>query len=651
MADDVRADAAPRSTDLPAFKLGRALIEGARPVARNFTADYYQDLRFALGETQWPTPASFKAWFGSRWKSQTVRNYTYATIHHKMAVCLDAEPSIRTEPMDELSTFEQRQDISSVVSHELERLRWNEYTRSVMFDGSIVGTGLTHVYAEKDEFSGQYGIKLEHVDPCRFYPDPAADRLTECRYVIYEPEMDMSRIRKTFPDTWQLVKPNPRNIGRLGDSSISRDGDELIRGASTGDIAITRDGTIQQRVAPVCFIWVKDSQLIEDIKSVLERPPTAGYKCTDCGDQFDRDQALHDMQSPKPRCPTCEGEQLQQVTLPPEFAYFKETSRAYENGRLICMTNDALLSDDASPWQLDTVFPFAMYSHNPITRRFWGYGEVALVRKVQEALNKNIAQGIDFMRLAGNGPLEVPAEVPAYRQLGNQPSDTVPCPAPFMGLARYLSPTGYNVQMHQILDQSLKRDMQEITGVSDVSLGVSPSAPTSGVEVQARQRAASTRIGLHLKDVNQYRSDLANIVYQFMHQLYTEPRAFNRAKVNGELESIVIECQQLPLDVRVKVSASVDKTEKDKNFFQNLMLAVKEGQIGFYPDLMLPMFGASPEVSREIQEREQQRQLQMQQQAEQQMALAGGGAQAGGGVASAAATPTGSDQALSAEGV
>lgn len=650
MAEDVRADAAQRSTDVPGFKIGKALVASARPAAKNFTGDYYNDLRFAMGETQWPTPASFKAWYGSRWKSQTVRNYTYATIHHKMAVCLDAEPSIRAEPMDELSTFAQRQDIASVVSHELERLRWNEYARSVMFDGSIVGTGLTHAYVLKDDFTGLHELHLEHVDPCRFYPDPSADRLNECRYVVYEPEMDMSRIRKLFPETYMLVNAQPRTIGRMSDQSVARDGEELVRGAATGEIAITRDGLIQRRMADVCFIWIKDPKLIEDVKSELERGPMPGYSCTDCGNQFDRDHAVRDMESTKPRCPTCNGEQLQPVTLPPEYAYFMETSKAYTGGRLIAMTENVLLSDDASPYDLDMCFPFAMYGHNPITRRFWGYGEVALVRKVQEALNKNIAQGIDYMRLAGNGPLEVPAEVPAYRQLGNMPSDTVPCPAPFMGLARYLSPTGYNVQMHQILDQSLKRDMQEITGVSDVSLGIAPNAPTSGIEVQARQRAASTRIGLHLKDLNQYRSDLSNIVWQLMNQFYTQPMAFNRAKVNGELESIVIECSQLPRNVRVKVSASVDKTEKDKNFFQNLMMAVQAGQVGFYPDLMLPMFGASPEISREIQEREQQRQLQMQQQAMAQQAALGGATQPGGGVASAAVSPTGSQQALTAGG-
>ena len=218
-----------------------------------------------------------------------------------------------------------------------------------------------------------------------------------------------------------------------------------------------------------------------------------------------------------------------------------------------------------------------------------------------------------------------------------------------MGMARYLSPTGYNVQMHQILDQSLKKDFSEITGISDVSMGIAPMAPTSGVEVEARQRAASTRVGMHLKLFNQYRSDDANITYQMMNQFYIEPRAFTRNKVNGELEAIVMECSALPRNVSVKVSASLDKTVKDKNFAQNLMLAVQAGQVGFYPDLMLPMWGANPEISREIQQRDIARQQEQAAAMAEQQAQAGMPGQAPGPVAQAT-IPTGSEAALSAEG-
>jgi DNA-directed RNA polymerase subunit RPC12/RpoP len=650
---DTRTDAAARTVELPAYKYGKALLEQARAASKTYTASFTEDKKFALGENQWPMPTSFRSWQTSKWKNQGVRNYTWAMIQHKLAVCLDAEPSIMCEPMNELSSFQQREDISSAVFHELARMRWNDYTRDVMIDGAILGKGHIHVYPVMNSFTQMYELNLELVDPQRFYPDPARTRLHECRFVVYEPELDMATIRRIFPDTYQLVKAQNRTIGKLGEVNYSRSESEIIYGPSTGEIAITREGLMADRYANVAFIYVKDNTVVEEVKTVLEKAPSLGYHCGDCGDDFEQDAAVTDYSTALPRCPGCNSGNLTRLMLPPEFAVQNEKRQLYPNGRLICLTDDALLYDGENPHPLSGTYPFAAYDHYSVTGRYWGYGDVALLKKVQQALNKNMSQAIDFMRLAGNGPLEVPAEVPAYRNLGNAPGDQVPVPAPFMGLARYLSPTGYNVQMHQIIDEALKQDMGEVSGVTDVALGVAPASPTSGIEVQTRQRAASTRLGLHLKALNDFRSDLANIVWQMMNHYYREPRAFTRIQANGELDAIVLEVNALPREVSVRVTANIDKAQKEELFGQNLMLAVKQGQVPFYPDLMLPMMGGDPIISREIQRR-MQADLMAQQQAAQMMGGVVPGSPVPGDVnlppPAAAPPPSAGDEVLQAEG-
>jgi hypothetical protein len=638
------------TTDQPGFKYGHALVEQAKAVSKNFTATFYEDQRFALGESQWPTPASYRAWIGDRWKNRGVRNYTWSTIQQKLAVCLDAEPSIRAEPLTELVSYEQRQDIASAVRHELDRLRWREYIEDVMIDGSILGKGLIHVYPMRDPFTGMYELNLELVDPTRFYPDPAKTRLSECRYVVYEPDMDMATIRKFFPDTYQLVKPESKPIGKMGQTTYTRTEDELIYGATTGEFAINRDGILTDRRADVALIFIKDPTVIQEVKTVLDKEPAPGLKCSSCGTEFDKDQAIFEpaYDSRRPMCPTCGSTEVQPVMLAPQFSREIEKTRKYPNGRLIAKTKDALLYDGPNEYRLREVFPFAEYTHNRVTRRFWGYGDVALLKEVQRAMNKNMAQAIDNLRMCGNAPLEVPAEVPAYRHLGNRPGDQIPCPAPFMGMARYLNPASYNVSLHQIVDSSLKRDFQEIGGVSDVSFGLSPSSPTSGIEVQARQRAASTRTGLHLQKKNQCESDLANIVWQMMNQFYREPRSYQKMLPTGEVEAIVLEVSTLPVDVYVKVSASIDRQEKDNLFGQNLVGLVNAGQVGFYPDLMLPLMGAQDrELVKEIAAREEQRQRALAAQAPAEALPPGAGAES----PAPAPPPTGTDQALAAEGV
>lgn len=590
VGSDPRTDVAGRTTDLPAFKIGKALWDGAKGVSRNFTSNYYEDQKYALGENQWAVPKSFLAMKRAKWKNQSVRNYTFATIRHKLAVCLDAEPQLKAEPLIEGIDIATRQLVVDAVRHELERLQWMDICHDVMFDGAVLGKGIVHVYPEKDDFTGLYDIKFELVDPDRFYPDPSATRIRDCDYVVYEPELTMAQCRRIFPETWRLITPKITTIGMMNTDQTNRSSDELIFSPGMGETQITRDGVIQSRKANVAFVWIKDRTVMEDVRDVLMKPPLPGFQCSTCGYTFDSDEAIRDSMNPdKPVCPICETNEVQQVTLPGEFEQQTDKWRAYPYGRLIALTDNALLSDGPSEYRLRGVFPFAEYNHYRITRRFWGYGDVSLLKKVQEALNKNIAQGIDNLRMAGNAPLEVPSEVPAYRNLGNQPGDQIPVPAAFMGLARYLPTNSYNVQLHQILDQALKSDIQEVSGVSDVARGQAPAAPTSGREVMAREAAASKGNGLHLKELNFFQSDLADIVYQMGLKVYAgQPRAVQFTTPTGEQDVRVQEWSQLPPDVAIRITADIDKVERDNLLGQNVNQFVMAGGLDSpYADIML----------------------------------------------------------------
>lgn len=628
---DPRTNQAGRTTDLAAFKIGKAIWDSCQGASRAYTSSFKEDQKYAIGENQWATPKSYLAMRRSKWKNQSVRNYTFATIRHKMAVCLDAEPSIRCEPLVENISLEDRENTSTAVRHELERLRWMDYCKDVMFDGSILGKGIVHVFPVRDEFTGMYDLQMELVDPDRFFPDLSKTRIRDCRAITYLPELDMSDVRRIFPETWQLVKPKTYTLGTI--STDYRSADEIVYGQSTGEIAVTRDGVLQARKADVAFVFIRDLKILEDVRDVLERGPMPGYQCNDCGQQFPEDEAIRDHMNPdQVACPICETNNTTKVTIPPAFAREVSKTRAYPYGRLICLTDNALLYDGPSEYGLKSVFPFAEYNHYRITRRFWGYGDVALLKSVQDALNKNIAQGIDNLRMAGNAPLEVPAEVPAYRQLGNQPGDQIPCPAPFMGLARYLPTNSYNVQLHQILDQSLKADIQEVSGVSDIARGITPSAPTSGREVMARQDAASKGLGLHLKELNDFQSQLASMVHQMGRKFYTQPRAVQFTNELGERDVTVMEWSKLPEDVTLRVSADIDKIEKDNLLGQNVNQFVMAGGLDNpYADLLLRLVAkGDKQLVNEFVERRQQIAAQAKAQAAQAAAMGGVGAAPGG---------------------
>jgi DNA-directed RNA polymerase subunit RPC12/RpoP len=628
MADDPQVDTQ-STTELSAYKIGKALLDSARARSRVYTSSFQEDQKFALGENHWALPANYRALYRSKWKNQSVRNYIWAVIHQKLAFVLSAEPQVRAEPLRDDVTLEQREDAATVTRHALQLLKWRQTGQGVMTDGLICGTGISHLYPTMNEVTQRYDLNLELVDPQRLYKDPSKDRLHDGRFVIYQPELDMSDVRKFFPDTWQLVKPKEKQVGKMGEVQYSRSAEELIFGSGTGELVV-RDGALCERKADVAFIYIKDVEVIEELKDVLIKEPMPGYQCSTCGRTFEEDDGAFEMGSEIPSCPDCQGTQVSRTMLPPVIDQMKERRNKYPYGRLICLTEDALLYDGPNKVKIREVFPFQEYVNYYVPRRPWGYGEVAMLRTVQESLNKNIAQGIDFMRLAGNGPLEVPAEVQAYRHLGNRPGDVVPVPFAFMGRARYVVPDGYNPQMHQIIDGALKADMNEVSGVTPVMQGLGPSDPSSGREVEIMGKLGQTRVGLHLVEYNNWSSQLASQTYQMKRQFDPEEANYHALQANGTYTPKPIAPGDLPDDLTMLVEADPDRTEKDNLLGQNVNGFIGQGGLDSpYGDIMLRMIAKGDRaLVREIMERKSiiDEQAKQTAQAEADAAEAAGGA-------------------------
>lgn len=602
-----------KDTEIPGFIIGKSLIESARAHARQFTSSFYEDWRFLLGENHYGLPASVRALATEPYKSRPVRNWLFASVDHKSAVVLDASPQIHVEPLTDDVNLIDRLRISTAVKHELERLRWDEHAEDVFWDGSALGVGLTHIYVRQDPLTFDteepiYEIKLEHVDPARFYPDPSASRLSDCRFVCYEPLLDLSRIREMFPEKADKVKPDVQEpITNLASGTTfkpQRNDSNLIYGPGQ-ELMLGGDSVIRSRKANVAFIWVKDESTIRDVEIKVLKGARPGLQCTDCSLVHDEDD-MTAMGS----CPGCGGTNLTPVEMPPKTEEVTRKTRQYPFGRLIVLTREVLLYDGPNPHDIDTIFPFASYHHYRVPRRFWGYGDVALLKSPQRVADKNMAQLLDYMRLGANGPFEYPSTAEAYQSLGNAPGQPIPVEPALMGMARYV-PTapGFNIAVFQVCDAIVRDDFQRVSGITDVSLGVAPASPTSGVEVQARQRAASTRIGSHMKRLNNYRSDVASIVWQLMAQYYGGLRNYRFQGFNGELTSVQLDVSTLPAGVRIAVSADLDEIEKDKLAGQNLVMFLNQppgspgGVDGPFADLTLAALGTPPAIVREFMER------------------------------------------------
>jgi len=623
---DVIAEGAvgPSSIDSPlsgppqdrfSWELASSLIEAARAASLPKTQTFQEDYRFFLGENHYPTPENYRAVLQFGWRNQGVRNWLFATIDHKAAVILDPEPSVHVSDPNGALSFVDRVRIGFAVRAEARRLRWNELFEDMFLDGAVLGKGLIMLRSQYDKLTQSTKIFAESVDPTSFYHDPSASRLSECRFVVWEPVMDISDIRAAFPEKADLVTADASyTVAQLG---AGRDGwtlrdSELPLVTSAGEFTFSREGAVTARKARVGWVWVKDETLVEDIEKKVIRPAGVGIQCIACGSTFEHSETpmMIDPAGGSYRaCPDCGSAALQEVALPEVSENVPSPPRRlYPFGRLLVKCGNVMLYDGPNPERIEEVFPFIEYNHYRIPRRFWGYGDVALLRSSQRAANRIVAMAIDYLRLAGNGPFEYPADAEAYTNLGAIPGQIVPVPTHCSGLAHWVHPSGYDVIMHQILDAIILQDFQRVGGVTDVSTGVSPSSPTSGVEVRARQAAASTRLGQHMRRLNQSRSDFLRILWQMEVQHYNQEQPVPVPDYLGNYESIRMNVSELPPIVGIEVTANPDDIERDALMGQNLAGLIASGGlvnplIQPFLDVALVAYGLDWSTAREIQQR------------------------------------------------
>lgn len=484
---------------------------------------------------------------------------------------LEVTPTLRVDPQGELISLEDRQKIAAAVEDELQRLHWDEVREDAFWRGAPCGVGGVMIRLETDPLTQAKKIALDEMDMRRFLPDPNYTRPHKWRFAAYEPYLDLSTIIEYFPERGHLVQAKPeRQAGKYTtDGATKRTDDEMIN-TPGGEAIVTKEGAILQRGADVCMVWVKDDTLSQELLKKTVGVAETFAQCPQCGALMHADIGTGGEQM----CMACQySGPMPTIEKPAETEDYTEVSRAYPYGRLIAYSGDVLLYDGPNnlPLGPDDIYPFAFYVHRTVAGRFWGYGDVPLGKSIQMAIDKNAAQAIDALRMNFNGPFEYPAEAEAYTNLGSAPGVMVPVPLPFCGKARHVRPDSTNIALFQTVEEILQRDMQRVLEVTDVSVGIAPTAPTSGVEVQARVRAASTGTGAHLKRLTRFDSQLAQKVYQVGCWSYVGPRMVTPRGATQDMEPVEIDWSQLPKSVKFRVEANLDALQRDENMAQNLI--------------------------------------------------------------------------------
>jgi hypothetical protein len=582
-------------TSFPAYRYAKTLVDAATGAQKK---DFDTNWNTFLGRYNWTSPASSGAKILSDWCFKGVVNWTYSTIKTKAAMILGAPTQVHAEPMDDQSTYYDRLLVKSATEHLLKSVRFDDVRRDAFISGSVTGVGVSMWQYRADSITGAWKLVAVPINTGEFFKDPAADSITspDCRYVVWSPLMEMSRVREIFLGKSKDVKPDVGTQTPSGVTYTTPNDSNLLYG--TGQTIKDPQRNPATQKARVHFVWIKDESLIEEMRDVLISEPEPGYTCTSCGNTYSQDS----FEGPADTCPMCD-QPLENVTIPPKMRTDRTIRKAYPYGRLIVYSGDVLLFDGQNPCELESVFPFAVYHHDRIPGNFLGVNDVDLLFPLQDAQNRTVGQIIDSTRLTLNGVFVYPISAKSFTDMGVAPGERHPTPDHLTDKPRWVTPTT-NIAIAQLALGAIKEQFIIVSGLGGPSLGEVSSPPISATEAEISNARLSDRMKAHGREFATYCSDFAEIGRQLAIQFYGgEEQSISVAMPDSSLKDVTIEWQKLP-NVRVRVSVNQSEAIRDKQIGQNITIGMQNGILDSpYAELYLELVGATPSQIKEVMDR------------------------------------------------
>lgn len=173
----------------------------------------------------------------------------------------------------------------------------------------------------------------------------------------------------------------------------------------------------------------------------------------------------------------------------------KRKKKKYPRGRVIISAPelDLVLEDKENPYNSGR-FPFFLFKDIDVPFQFWGEGEVKWLLSPQQQVNDLYNQVIDNAKTTANAQwvIDKNAGIPKG-QITNRPGLIIR-KNPGTDIHRENPPA---MPMYvQNMIETLKVDMEVISGIHDVTRGETPTGIQSAAAIQALQEAAQTRVRL-----------------------------------------------------------------------------------------------------------------------------------------------------------
>ena len=251
-----------------------------------------------------------------------------------------------------------------------------------------------------------------------------------------------------------------------------------------------------------------------------------------------------------------------------EGQIIEEKEMKYPNGRRIIIAGDVLLADSENPYQ-DGKFPFVVFKNYDLPDRFWGMGEIEQIMKPQKNADDLTNQVLDNAKLTANCQWVKDKNCGiAHGTLTNRPGLII-TKNPGTEVRRE-QPPSIPAYVQQTIEM-LKRDIEIVSGVFDITRGERPNSITSGVAIQQLTQSAQSRIKLKMKYLENALAELGSLWVNRIIQYWKLPRQL-RVMVSSKdfqqaTQDMITQGQQFsvqaPINGQVPIFTSLSGEEID----------------------------------------------------------------------------------------
>ena len=188
------------------------------------------------------------------------------------------------------------------------------------------------------------------------------------------------------------------------------------------------------------------------------------------------------------------------------------------------VVNREVVLERPSPFQHDR-FPFVHFQDHPRTWSLWASGEVQHIEKLQIEINRRRGHIMDILRYTANPILVVdPGLISDFDQLEARPNLVIPAEGGLAAVGWLQPPSIPNALFEvNVLD---KGDFDAVLGQVDVLKGMKPPGVEAGVAIELLQDAASSRMRMKVRFMENGLRRLGELLVALVQQFYTTERVF-----------------------------------------------------------------------------------------------------------------------------